>query len=378
MRSSISSFRRPIYAILAACGLVFLSARIAEVQMGYSPEGEKTERWLSDVGRFRTGLFEATPIDKAKPTVWVVAGSNALFGTDSELIEKTLGVNARNYSLQGSVHPNIMFSQIIDQVRPGDVVWAPLEFGVYDRRLGSVFDYSNYFRNMRSWINHLRASDLYSLYTAVPLKRWVDGLAAYIYAPAAPEEILDIQSMKKLWDKKTKYGSYYSFLSLTDRGDFLIDADISPGTWESDVKLEVNNEIGPVGIATLRDWQKKFEARGAKFVLTLPILLEDKYGTVTSPDFWESIESQRKQLAEIDVPIHCPADISVLGRVYRLDSIYHVNSRGARLRTANILPCLADALAGRPSLMTKIDPQSAALTARRLFQQQDGALISSQ
>jgi len=346
--------------------------------MGYSPEGEKTERWLSDVGRFRTALFEERPIDKAKPTIWVVAGSNALFGTDSELIEKTLGVNARNYSLQGSVHPNIMFSQIIDQVRPGDVVWAPLEFGVYDRRLGSVFDYSNYFRNMQSWINHLRTSDLYSLYTAVPLKRWVDGLVAYIFAPAVPEVVLDVQDMKKLWDKKTKYGSYYSFLSLTDRGDFLIDADISPGTWESDVKLSVTNEIGPVGIATLRDWQKKFEARGAKFVLTLPILLEDKYGTVTSPDVWASIERQRKQLADITVPLHCQADISVLGRIYRLDSIYHVNSRGARLRTADILPCLADVLAGRPALMTEIDPQNAALTARRRFQEQDDPPVSSQ
>lgn len=373
MRSSISSFKWKVIPLLLALYLAFVGERAISLQMGYSPEGELTERWLNDVNRFRTKLFADHPVDQNRKTVWIVAGSNSLFGTNSALIERSLRVNARNYSLQGNVHPNVMFAQIIDQVRPGDVVLAPLEFGVYDRKLGSVFDYANYFRYMYEWATALSLRDKYAIYSAVPLRRWVDGLGAYIFSPAnAKETSLTTDEMMEVWQKRpAKLPTYYSFKALTDRGDFSVRDTINLKAWAKGDGLTPPQTISEVGISNLSRWKAAFEKKGAIFALTLPIILADKDAKAAKSEFWEAIEAQRVELLSADVPMQCAPEAALIGSRYRLDTIYHVNADGATFRTKALLPCLAQLLSGKPQDTTQINAKAMATKAATVFKQQD-------
>lgn len=103
MRLSTSLFKTVAAVALTTAVIGWLMFRVVEVQAGRSPPGELTEQWMSDVARYREVLY-AENFDKTKHTIWIVGGSNGLFGINSRTIAERTGYNVRNYALHAGLN----------------------------------------------------------------------------------------------------------------------------------------------------------------------------------------------------------------------------------------------------------------------------------
>ena len=362
MRSSISSFS----AVTATTLLLIATAYgIVAVQGGYPVPGEKTEPWFGNVARMRE-IFYAERNDPAKPTIWIVAGSNALFGTESDVIAARTSYNVRNYALHGSLHMDLLFSQIRGKVRKGDIVVAPFEWEIRDRPFGNQFDYSNYLHHFSSSVN-LSPWTAYKLYTSVPLKHWWNGLVAYLRRPKGTQsywEFYTPQSLREDWDRHPG-NENYTHRALSPAGDFNLPfsvAVLDPNKPLS--SFTIPPEIKPVGLAQMDHWHAYFESVGARFVVTSPVMIEAANGYVFTPKAWKNLEHIRAQMAATATPLECDPVTATYSISYRLDTEYHLTKEGARLRSNDLADCLSDVIKGKDVRTPPIDPDDAIARTR--------------
>lgn len=373
MRLSISSFRIAT-ALAGTVLLACLAVRGVQVQIGYTPPSHPTEPWVSNVARVREQLYTALPRDQLKPTIYIVAGSNGLYGINSQVIADRTGFNVRNYSLHGGLHLNLLFSQIVEKVGRGDIVVAPIEWEVRDRKFGSEFDTDNYLHHF--WTSSSPSpSMLYTLYTSVPLSRYWRGLVAYIYGPARAVPYQELYSLEALKSDRVENGSgaafVYNHRSLNEIGDFSFARPMMRQTWTKEAGFIVPANVSAYGLALMDHWQNTFAAAGAKLMVVPPIMLDSSAGTVTAIDTWRNIENTRAQMAASDSPLNCDPVRSTFSSLYRYDTVYHPNAEGARLRSAELADCIADAVNGFDVTAKPIRPEmAAAAVAARLRLQQ--------
>ncbi|MGE7369840.1 hypothetical protein ACQKKX_12375 [Neorhizobium sp. NPDC001467] len=374
MRSSISSSKLSRWATVAVVSAAIICAAtwVVRVQQGYAVRGELTEGWLTDVARVREAIYAAQPADKK--TIWIVGGSNALFGINSALLSELTGYNVRNYALHASFHSNILYSQIRSKVKPGDIVVSSREFSVIDLEFGSKFDYSNFLGHFSQFAD-LSLVDTMDLFMKIPLTRWWDGLAAYSstapgtlpYGARKPVAAL-------LQEREQGYGQsyFYTHAALTAAGDINIDTPMARAAWVDQPVTFVPDAIAAEGIADLQAWRARFEARGAKFFSIMPAVIENSSRQMIQPGLWQQIDTQRRQMDEARVPLHCDPLASTFSAIYRLDTPYHLNAGGARLRTLGLADCLRQEIGGQNTVMKPFQPQAMAnAVAQRLEKQRE-------
>jgi hypothetical protein len=363
VRSSISSFS----AVTAVSLLLIVTAYgIAAVQAGYPVPGEKTEPWFGNVARMRE-IFYAERTDPSKPTIWIVAGSNALFGTVSNIIAERTGYNVKNYALHGSLHMDLIFSQIRGKVRKGDIVIAPFEWEIRDRPFGNEFDYSNYLHHFSRSVN-LSLWTTYKLYTSVPLKHWWNGLVAYFNRAKDAQSYWDFYppaALREDWEVRRRPGKEnYTHRALTPAGDFNLppSAILDPGA--RIFSFKVPPEIKSVGLAQMDRWHAYFESVGVRFVTTSPVMIEDDSGYIFSPQAWQNLEHLRAQMAATSTPLECDPINATYSIRLRLDSVYHLTDQGAKLRSLDLADCLLDVIKGKDVRASPIDPDDAIARTR--------------
>lgn len=360
MRLYTSSFKEIIAVSGALILIIALFRGIVSIQAGYSPPGEKTEPWISQVALLREELYSARA--SAGPTIWIVAGSNGLYGVNSHVIEQVTGFHVRNYALHAGMHPDLLFSQIRGKVRPGDLIVAPLEWLAYNRPLGNRFDYSNYLRHFSGSVNpDLRT--LYRIYTSVPLSRWMSGLLfrllgtsrSFFDGPAG-------KKLKALWvASREKRGALaYTYEAVNEYGDINLARPMARKTWIDKVSFTVPNALTDDTLAMLERWNAYFERQGAKFVLVPPVMLEGNNDRLVTTPLWAQIEKIRSQLAVTQTPLKCNPSESVMASLYRLDTIYHLNSAGAQYWSRKLASCLRRVIAGEEVNAAAINPEIAA------------------
>jgi hypothetical protein len=364
VRPSISSFS----AVTAVSLLLIVTAYgIAAVQAGYPVPGEKTELWFANVARLREILY-AERTDPSKPTIWIVAGSNALFGTVSNIIAERTGYNVKNYGLHGGLHIDLLFSQIRGKVRKGDIVIAPLEWESRDRPFGNEFDYSNYLHHFSRSVS-LSLWTTYKLYTSVPLKHWWNGLVAYINRPKGAQSYWDFFSLVSLredWELRRRPGKEnYTHTALTPAGDFNLPLGVAILDPSKPLpSFIVPPQIKPVGLAQMDRWHVYFESVGARLVVTSPAMIEADNGYIFSRQAWENLEHIRAQMAATSTPLECDPVKSTYSISYRLDTEYHLTKDGARLRSNELADCLLDVIKGKDVRASPIDPDDAIARTR--------------
>ncbi|MEA2882372.1 MAG: hypothetical protein QOH32_1628 [Bradyrhizobium sp.] len=370
MRSYISSSR---IVLASALFLAYLAVRCVQVQIGYTPASHRTEPWFSNVARVREQLYAEMPRNPVKPTIYVVAGSNGLYGINSQLIASRTGLNVRNYSLHGSLHLDLLFSQVIDKVGREDIVVAPVEWEVRDRKLGSQFDTDNYLHHF--WTSSSPSlSMLYTIYTSVPLSRYWSGLVAYIYgrAYALPyQKLYSLAALKAvLIEGPLGEGFTYTHRSLNETGDFNIEWPMTRETWATGTDFSVPDTVSASGLATMDYWQAAFAGRGARLMVVPPIMLENSGGTITSITTWRNIERMRALMGTSKSPLHCDPIGVTFSSIYRFDTVYHPNAEGARLRSAELADCIAGLIDGSDVRTRPIDPATAVVEVEARLRRQ--------
>lgn len=374
MRSYTSSFRI-VVAAAGAIFLAFLAVRCVQVQIGYTPPSHPTELWVSNIARVREQLYAALPRNPLKPTIYIIAGSSGLYGIDSKVIASRTGLNVRNYSLHGSLHLDLLFSQIIDKVGHGDIVVAPIEWEVRDRKLGNQFDTDNYLHHF--WTSTSPTlSMLYTLYTSVPLSRYWRGLIAYIYGSANALPYQKLYSLPALQsdppiEGASGAGFVYTHRILNETGDINIERPMTRRTWAAEAVFSVPDTITANGLATMDYWQAAFAGRGARLMVVPPIMLESSGRTVTSIATWRNMERVRALMETTKSPLNCNPVSSTFSSIYRFDTVHHSNAEGARLRSAELADCVADSIHGLDVRTKPVNPEAAVTEVEERLRRQE-------
>jgi hypothetical protein len=362
-----------VVATAGVAFLAFLAVRCVQVQIGYTPPSHPTELWFSNVARVREQLYADMPGNSLKPTIYIVAGSNGLYGINSQVIADRTGFNVRNYSLHGGLHLDLLFSQIVDKVGRGDIVVAPIEWEVRDRKLGNQFDSDNYLHHF--WTSTSPSiSMLYTLYTSVPLSRYWRGLVAYINGPVNALPYQELYSLPALKADRVEgpsgVGFVYTHRSLNETGDINIKRPMTRQTWTKEAAFRVPDTITATGLATMDYWQAAFAGRGARLMVVPPIMLESSGRTVTSVAAWRNIERVRALMAVSTSPLNCNPISSTFSSIYRYDTGYHPNAEGAHLRSIELADCIADSVEGSDVRTQPIEPTAAVSAVEQRLRRQ--------
>ena len=63
----------------------------------------------------------------------IIAGSNGLFSHSAKVIEKEIGINGINYSLDAGLGIDLILEKGKEVLKQGDIVILPLEYGFYNQ-----------------------------------------------------------------------------------------------------------------------------------------------------------------------------------------------------------------------------------------------------
>jgi len=374
MNLSTSSSKRLLLALFLFYLLaIALLVRSIDITSKVKREGFKSEAWASEVTALRRHFYDQAR-DKTKATLFIVTGSNALFSTDSAMLAEKFNMNIENWGLHAGFNVDILFSQMANRVQAGDIIIAPLEWNHYNREKYQAFDFDNYFYHFepQAPLPWQKRAELQMGYVAsTEAKFWLNGLLTYVTGPTEatnPYEQLDGEELKKAWDKEHGV-ERYSFLGLNERGDFHFKKPMTEKTWQTmGTPPPVN--LKSRAASQLHDWKSFFEAKGAKFYLTPPIILDGKNKILTTSAYWQEMEKMREDLAENETPLRCNLPEFTFTTIYRFDTMYHCNQAGAALWTAALAQCLESLLAGSNEEYPLSHPDEIAQNIAERFERQ--------
>lgn len=173
--------------------------------------------------------------------------------------------------------------------------------------------------------------DRLTLYSKVPLSRWVRGYFQYITNPVNTKAYPDTRTLGAL---KGELGAddapaIHGVVAMNAKGDFTFNRIMPDKTWYEGVGYSVPSRISESVVLELQSFKSRLEQKGARFALTGPIRLQNIHVILASEYTWERIETLRKQMSNERVPFLCDFVQATFASVHRFDTPYRANKSGA-------------------------------------------------
>lgn len=319
------------FAILAIAAGSFLY--VFKMQDGKQVVGEW---WLVNSYQFKDAAAESI---KSKKII-VVSGSNSLFSINGDTLTAKTGLPVVNLSTHAGLDLNYHFYIIKKYMKDGDVVVMPLEFEYYSAT-GKPTDW--FVNNMTGWghdyVSSLSMYEYVKFLMNVTPKRMIEGLR---------------ETDKGYVDTKDKVlerfaiadGAYngYSYKSMDKSGGINYMANqktvfdnIEKGEFNYSSNISVPSSYS---ISLLRDIKDFVESHNGKLVLTWPVTMRNPSFDTDSMTTMQSLNHLKGSLESEGLEIKCSPSASNLGRKFFMDSAYHTNGYGAKIRSTFLGDCL--------------------------------------
>ncbi len=303
------------------------------------------------------------------PRIYVVSGSNSLFGIDAEVLERKLHYPVVNLGLHAGLPMEVYFHQLKRYAKPGDTVIMPWGFGYYkadaimnsftaDFYFESEWDY---FEEL-DWRQRIRFFCKYS-------REW-GGKALGDFFSQRNRNYRRESSWKSVvrrWLRRQRTNTGYSASALDPSGCMLIDVSAPLPNWNKNQRqdpelFDQNNETrldfypwppaGPKGdfevgssfvgrYKKFRDYCKK---NGITLILTWPVIAN--YDHDFCCDLYWSLK--RNDIDIVGNPLRF-----VFHENYFLDGPQHLNRRGAQVNSEMLADVVAPLLPDIQNEFTK-------------------------
>lgn len=281
----------------------------------------------------------------------ILSGSNGLFGFDGKVLQKRTGMPVINLALHASL--DLRFYQWIAEknIRKGDIVIIPLEYNYY-----SIDNpYNTWFiDNMMSWgkdyLNWLTPLEYWKFISHVDLQKVISGSwSNYLIHNGSPYKS-KLHSVDEILNYKFNNTFHeYDFRSVDNYGDILAPEENKRDAIKLIEKPEKNQkglyymknvELTEYGISSVYELVKSIEKLGAKPVITWPASMKTPYFSIDDPDSESMINTIKTRLAEKGLKTYCsPWSVNINPKLF-YDTAYHLNKKGARIRTEAVYLCL--------------------------------------
>ena len=311
--------------------LLFLYQLGAPLKAGY---------WIQHINQYKN--YRADSIKRKK--IIIIAGSNALFGVNSAIIEKKTGYPVANMASNAGLDLSFLYYQVKNTIRTGDIVVMPLEFDYYTSQNNN---YSKDFSNgMMIWgidyLKNLSNIDLAKFIRDAEPVRILEGVIAQYESNSTNKNILSQQevlgSLKKLWKKKEIKWRGYSYKSLNKYGEWSVD---EPVQYMKDSEyLKDTDKISHKFVQLYNKIKKLAKDKNGTLVLTYPVTIKNKEFDLSTKKDLLKIKNFKAKLHHRGISIYCDAAIFNMDRKYFFDLPYHTNRNGAKIRSENLAACL--------------------------------------
>ncbi len=269
-----------------------------------------------------------------------VSGSNSLFGIETHLIEKWLGIPTVNMGMHAGLQTDYPLYAIKQFLHSGDIVILPFEFELYKwngvhRTLKRDFSLTydrGYFEK------HLSIREkILMLQTIKPLE-FIKSLVSIVDirlhgAPLEPKTgmIYTSETLNKNGDETRKEGQTQAFIESTPKP-------LSP-------PLPLEQTRGIQEILAFNQWCKE---RRIYLFVTFPNTMnfEEYYNDPYTTYFAHLI----KHFKDSHIPVIGQPTDFLYPKSYFYDTNYHLNSKGSKIRTYQLLQRFKESINNVPAL----------------------------
>jgi hypothetical protein len=275
-------------------------------------------------------LIRTTP----SPKIVMVGGSNLAFGTDSKLIQDSLGINVINMGLYAKIGLRYMLAQVTPYIQRGDVVLVVPE---YDQFYGEYIEGDNTLNTAMLYTPTDRIPDFirsYSIIDVILRPRAENARRSFLRAAAAA-----VGKKDEFFPPDTN--PVYNRHSFNEYGDAV--AHLGRKGKDPDSiyvgPLPPMKNFNPEAIDVLNELSDAAAKRGARAYFMYPSY-EDSAYTINKA----AIDSITKKLREkMKMPIiGTPTEFTFPKEMF-FDTRYHLGATGRHLRTLLMIQTLKKA-----------------------------------
>jgi hypothetical protein len=306
-------FRSVLYGFLASL-LIFLLAVFYQV-------GAPTEssRWISEIYQIKSSIADSIKV----PKLVLVSGSNTHFGISCKTISTETGVPCVN----GGTHMGLGTTYILHQARlwlkPGDLVLLPLEYEFYqDRGIPNhlIIDYI-----FAHDIKYLLSVDLVAklrFLLGISLERLQQGILGKLHPPQPLTTGYQSKSVNKYGDETINRQA-----DMTEKHYQILNN-------STPIKIETS-QMSRYAINEISEFIIWCQTKDIKPIVTWPNTLKfDSYQERVKQEFFHEIE---KFYDGRKVPVLGKPEDFMYDKSMFYDTSYHLNDRGVRYRTQQII-----------------------------------------
>lgn len=309
----------------------------------------KAEWWVKHFYYYKDHI--ASTIKERK--VIILAGSNALFGIDSNKLEEITGIKTINLAVHAGFDLDFFYYKIKQHMKEGDVIVLPLELPFYWRN--SKTDW--FINNMMAWekdgyLASLSIFEMVSFIYAVPPKRILEG----VFKQGSTNPLLTskevILQIKKGNPQDVKDDQIYDYRLLNNKGDLLLD--LNPTRELLITQHEGKNIFIHDYSYSLEYFLKGYnkikdlvDRRKGQLIMTWPtLIMRNKMFSLVLREHQQRMTEFRQWVSKSGVDIQCNPALFNLDVGYYLDTENHLNRYGADIRSDNLGHCLKRILLG--------------------------------
>ena len=303
----------------------------------------EAEWWASDLYNFKMSLIRS---EKRRKVV-LIGGSNILFGINSKILSDKLKLPVYNLGVHFIMYKLDLVS--LDEVlNENDIVIAGYEPDLYFLK-DELNDW--FVNNMLAWgkdiyIDKLSLSSKFQALFSIKPKRVFKGVISKLEHDLSFNKTSNLSEMTSFIYSKdlrdtTFYG--YSYKSLNKNGDFIVNSKEFANDNLSSINLFNDNESGvsSQSILFLKTLSELVRRKKAHLVLTYSAMLKTKKFNKYSVSAVEKMNKFSAFMKKFNFIYYCDPFEFTYPRKYFLDSKYHLNEFGSKLRTKKLIDCLS-------------------------------------
>lgn len=320
------SYQKYFKAALFSFGLSCLAfVLVALYQIGAPTE---SSRWIYEVDTIKREFSDSIKT----PKLLISSGSNSLFGISSQLIQQETGVATVNAGLNAALGVDYILHRAKALAKAGDTVILPLEYELYTKSETSdvLVDYAfardAQYLLSRPWLIALLSFERLKL-----------GLSARFHTPSKITLGYQSKTVNRSGDETNNQESERTREQLKQ-----IDA-VQP--------IAISKPPAP-GFQNVRAFANWCNQRKIRLLATWPSTVW--FEVYTEPDYQQYFQVFEDFYRELGVTVLGKPDDFMYDKSLFYDSAYHLNDRGMRQRTQQLINLLQPYLSEMPKQTRRI------------------------
>lgn len=295
--------------------------------------------WVNDAYTYKD--YRAKSMQSKK--IIILGGSNALFGINSEVIEKLTGYPVLNLATHAGLDMDYLYYKLKQHIGQEDIVVMPLEFSYYTASDNITDLFSN---NMMSWgrdyLLQLPFTDFLEFVLVAEPDRVLAGVVKQIETRGINHNLLTqkevVDTLQKIWSTRDDKWRGYSYKSLNCFGDVNV---ALPLEYHKDsTYLKQGQEISSHFLKLYVKLEKLVRQHKGKLYLSYPVTMKNEKFDLTEMESRVRVKNLEKSLDAFDIKMYCNPALFNLDVEYFYNTNYHPNKYGALVRSENLAVCL--------------------------------------